>query len=98
MGAVATVAADERTLHGWFDRDLPPVLTVDPGTTVRFATLDSGWFLEPDTGGDVADRRRAPGYTPDTGHALTRPVAGRGRSEEHTSELQSRQYLVLRLL
>jgi acetamidase/formamidase len=54
------------------------VLTVDPGTTVRFETLDSGWFLEPDTGGDVADRRRAPGYTPDAGHALTGPVQVRG--------------------
>ncbi len=54
------------------------MLTVDPGTTVRFATLDSGWFLEPDTGGDVADRRRAPGWTPDAGHALTGPVEVRG--------------------
>ncbi len=77
-GAVATLRADERTLHGWFDRDLPPVLTVDPGTTVRFGTLDSGWFLEPDTGGDVAGRRRAPGYEPGTGHALTGPVEVRG--------------------
>ncbi len=78
MDAVPTLRADTRTLHGWFDRDLPPVLTVDPGTTVRFETLDSGWFLEPDTGGDVADRRRAPGYTPGTGHALTGPVEVRG--------------------
>jgi acetamidase/formamidase len=72
------VEADERTVHGWFDRDLPPVLTVDRGTTVRFRTLDSGWFLEPDTGGDVAARRRAPGYSPDAGHALTGPVEVRG--------------------
>ncbi len=78
MDAVPTLRPGAGTLHGWFDRDLPPVLTVDPGTTVRFATLDSGWFLEPDTGGDVADRRRAPGYTPDTGHALTGPVEVRG--------------------
>jgi acetamidase/formamidase len=75
---VNVVEADARTLHGWFDRDLPPVLTVDPGTTVRFRTLDSGWFLEPDTGGDVAGRRRAPEHTPDAGHALTGPVAVRG--------------------
>jgi acetamidase/formamidase len=67
-----------QALHGWFDRDLPPVLTVAPGTTVRFRTLDSGWFLEPDTGGDVADRRRAPEHTPDAGHALTGPVEVRG--------------------
>ncbi len=78
MDAVATVGTDPHALHGWFDRDLPPVLTVDPGTTVRFATLDSGWFLEPDTGGDVADRRRAPGYEPGIGHALTGPVEVRG--------------------
>src|SRR3712207_8167125 len=35
--------------------------------------------------GDLAPARRAPG-------------SGAGRSEEHTSELQSRQYLVCRLL
>ena len=73
-----TLDADAGTLHGWFDRDLPPVLSVDPGTTVRFRTLDSGWFVEPDTGGDVADRRRAPEHTPDAGHALTGPVEVRG--------------------
>src|SRR3712207_8864704 len=32
------------------------------------------------------------------GRRRTTMVAGRGRSEEHTSELQSRQYLVCRLL
>src|SRR5947209_20492842 len=31
-------------------------------------------------------------------HGLTIPQAAAGRSEEHTSELQSRQYLVCRLL
>ena len=38
---VAVLEPTARTLHGWFDRDLPPVLGVDPGTTVRFGTLDS---------------------------------------------------------
>src|SRR3712207_9043975 len=46
-----------------------------------------------------------PGRDVDRGHALRVPgqrhvereVAGAGRSEEHTSELQSRQYLVCRL-
>src|SRR3712207_6870724 len=32
------------------------------------------------------------------GHAPVLPPTGAGRSEEHTSELQSRQYLVCRLL
>ena len=63
------------TLHGFFDRDLPPVLTVDPGTTVRFATLDSGWSAGPYTGGE---RERVPQHEPGAGHALTGPVAVRG--------------------
>src|SRR3712207_7795043 len=47
-----------------------------------------------------------PGVTPDSGHGTprrsapwcSRPPSVAGRSEEHTSELQSRQYLVCRLL
>ena len=54
------VAPDERTLHGWFDPALPPVLTVEPGTTVRFGTLDSGWGTDPWSGGPGALRRRHP--------------------------------------
>src|SRR3712207_7054148 len=37
------------------------------------------------------------GFTREVGHALDAPHVP-GRSEEHTSELQSRQYLVCRLL
>jgi acetamidase/formamidase len=72
---VATLEPDARTLHGWFDRDLPPVLTVDPGTTVRFGTLDSGWHAGPYQGGE---RPRVQEHTPDAGHALTGPVEVRG--------------------
>src|SRR3954452_3799871 len=75
MAPIPTLVPDARTLHGWFDRDLPPVLTVDPGTTVRFATLDSGWSDGPDTGGE---RERGPQQKPGAGHALTGPVAVRG--------------------
>src|SRR3712207_7171049 len=42
----------------------------------------------------MLDERR----TPNTSHATNRSSSGRNRSEEHTSELQSRQYLVCRLL
>src|SRR3712207_8511989 len=39
------------------------------------------------------------GHVPRPGRAVGEPVAQvHGRSEEHTSELQSRQYLVCRLL
>ena len=88
MAAVPTLEPDARTLHGWFDRDLPPALTVDPGTTVRFRTLDSGWFVEPDNGGDVATRRRAPEHTPDAGHALTGPVEVRGARPGQVLEIR----------
>src|SRR3712207_8382344 len=35
---------------------------------------------------------------PESGAALPKTTGANGRSEEHTSELQSRQYLVCRLL
>jgi acetamidase/formamidase len=73
---------DGRTLHGWFDPALPPALTVDPGATVRLATLDSGWSTGPHTGADTAEalaaRPRHPAHDPAYGHALTGPVAVRG--------------------
>src|SRR3712207_8297502 len=66
------------------------------------------------SGGSEADRRHGPGHLHAAqAHALTARNARRppgrcamrtviatttGRSEEHTSELQSRQYLVCRLL
>src|SRR3712207_7561836 len=48
-----------------------------------------------------ARRRPGPGCRPTSTPSSTRPSAGPSgstRSEEHTSELQSRQYLVCRLL
>ena len=46
---------DERTLHGSWDAARPPVLTVEPGTTVRLGTLDSGWSTGPYTGPDTVE-------------------------------------------
>jgi acetamidase/formamidase len=54
------------------------VLTVEPGDSVRFRTLDSGWSAGPFTGGSFPDRPRAPEYTDGAGHALIGPVAVRG--------------------
>jgi acetamidase/formamidase len=59
-------------LHGHFSRDLPPVLTVDPGDAVRFALPNSGWHLGP----DEALERTDPAL--DTGHALVGPIEIRG--------------------
>jgi len=70
--------ARRETLHGHWSRDLPRALTIDPGDTVRFRTLEAMWCVE-----------RRPGRWPwrqleprdpvlDGGHALTGPVAVRG--------------------
>ena len=37
------------TIHGHFSASLPPVLTVDPGDSVRFQALDAWWrWVGPD--------------------------------------------------
>src|SRR5256885_336001 len=75
------------TVHGVFSRDIAPAVTIDPGDTVVFRTLDSGWgsmgaelFGEsvPDVGKDPER---------DRGHALTGPVAVRGAMPGHVLEI-----------
>src|SRR3712207_7094190 len=62
---------------------------------LHVAAGDAGWSIR--AVGVRADRRGGPDRRT---HAVDRGEAGRrgARSEEHTSELQSRQYLVCRLL
>ena len=74
--------------HGFFDPDLAPVATVEPGETVRFATLESGWSPDPVDVADLAGRRRHPAWTPESGHALTGPVAVRGARAGQVLEMR----------
>ena len=37
------IEPERRTLHGTFWPELPPVLTIAPGDTVEYRTLDAGW-------------------------------------------------------
>lgn len=80
--ATYSIEPDEHTLHGFFSPDLPPVLTIEPGDTVRFRTLDAGWGLEPFTTftpPEPPTRRRATtAVEGPIGHALCGPVAIRG--------------------
>ena len=60
---------ERRTLHGHFSRELRPVLTVDPGDSVRFRALSSGWRWEPEREFfEERDREL------DAGHALVGPI------------------------
>src|SRR3712207_7175812 len=84
----------------------PPRSTLFPYTTL-FRSLCEERHIEGDAADIIARCGDIPVYTGPrdllatlTGYTLTRGVlcAMRRRSEEHTSELQSRQYLVCRLL
>jgi acetamidase/formamidase len=65
------IPREESTLHGYFSSALPPVLTVDPGDSVRFQALNSGWRWDQET--EVERDRQL-----HDGHALTGPIEVRG--------------------
>src|SRR3712207_7866667 len=81
----------------------PPRSTLFPYTTLfRSAYFELTLSSRSSMGGLVMPSGVEPATTPVSG-MLTKKTPGgtirrRGRSEEHTSELQSRQYLVCRLL
>jgi acetamidase/formamidase len=62
----------EATLHGYFSSVLPPVLTVDPGDSVRFQSLNAGWNWDLETEFVERDKELH------DGHALNGPVEVRG--------------------
>ena len=87
--AVHRIEPERQTLHGQFSRDFPPVLTIDPGDTVCFRTLDAGWHLEPPIAPGVPGRKFAPRIERrDNGHALCGPIAVRGAKPGMTLEVQ----------
>jgi acetamidase/formamidase len=63
---------ERRTLHGHFSCELEPVLEIDPGDSVRFATPNANWYLD---SGELFEPRSSP---EDDGHALAGPILVRG--------------------
>jgi len=59
-------------LHGHFSRELAPVLTIDPGDSVRIDVPNAGWHLELDE--PMWPREGLQGL----GHALAGPIEVRG--------------------
>lgn len=77
--ATYNIEPERRTLHGKFSRDMEPLLTVEPGDTVVYRTLDAGWGLEPPTSIEGTRRKFEPlDAERDGGHAMCGPVAVRG--------------------
>ena len=62
----------EDTVHGYFSSVLPPVLTVDPGDSVRFQALNAGWRW------DSEEEHFERDAALHDGHALTGPIEVRG--------------------
>ncbi|MEM7334009.1 MAG: acetamidase/formamidase family protein [Chloroflexota bacterium] len=73
------IEPNETALHGVFSREMQPILTIDPGETVRFKTLDAAWNLEPRASTKYIDFPKQFDH-PDRekGHALCGPVFIRG--------------------
>jgi acetamidase/formamidase len=72
--ALHSLAPSRDTLHGHWSRDLPPALTIDPGDTVRFTTLEAGWCAKPRPKKWPWKRMESRHPELDLGHALTGPV------------------------
>jgi acetamidase/formamidase len=70
--ALHELPLEQRTLHGHFSRDLEPVLTVEPGDSVRISVPNAGWYLE--SGEQFVSRNPKI----DDGHALAGPIEVRG--------------------
>src|SRR3954468_18103832 len=91
MAGRHSLEPERSTLHGHFSRDLPPVLEIGPGDTVRFRTLDVAWGLESFAPLlDGRERRTFPDRVSpeDDGHALVGPVAIRGARAGMTLEIE----------
>jgi acetamidase/formamidase len=70
--AVHELPLDASVLHGHFSPELRPVLTVEPGDSVRFSTPDAGWHLT------VEERFTPRDEAEYEGHALAGPIEVRG--------------------
>jgi acetamidase/formamidase len=76
--AVHELPLERRTLHGHFSRDLEPVLTVEPGDSVRVAVPNSGWYLA------SGERFEPRDEALDAGHSLAGPIEVRGARAGNT--------------
>jgi acetamidase/formamidase len=73
--ATFTLDPEPTTLHGHYSPNLPPVLTIQPGDTVQFRTLDADWSSFDHTDPFTQPPKVAHDRERDPGHALCGPVA-----------------------
>ncbi len=76
---IFTLEPTRETLTGCFSRGHSPILTINPGDTVRYRTLDAGWGLEPLVAFEPPRKKFEPKNPDDVnGHCLVGPIAIRG--------------------
>ncbi len=71
-----SISPHRATLHGTFSPDWPAVLTIEPGDTVVFETLDARWTIgEPPDDHTLGAKFAPKDPERDNGHALCGPIA-----------------------
>lgn len=87
--ATHTIEPERSTVHGHFSRELPPILTIESGDTVRFRTLEAGWSLGPPprAGADSEKHIEPRVKGKDDGHCLCGPIAVNGAQPGMTLEI-----------
>jgi acetamidase/formamidase len=80
--AAHELPCDTAILHGHFSLDLEPVITVEPGDSVRISVPNAGW--------EVAREQAIVARNPelDTGHPLAGPIEVRGAKAGQTLEVR----------
>ena len=66
------IPLERGALHGYFSRDLEPLLTVEPGDTIAFGCPNAGWHVTDHERIEREDEEL------DAGHALVGPIEVRG--------------------
>lgn len=77
------------SLHGYYSRELSPILSIESGDTVRYRTLDAGWGII-DNPDPFEKPEKIPGrdVEKNPGHALCGPIEIRGAKEGMTLEVR----------
>ncbi len=84
--AIHHILPERRTLIGTFSRNDPPVLTIEPGDTIFYRTLDAAWGVG-DSGSSLT-RFEPRDPARDSGHALCGPIAVKGAEPGMTLGIQ----------
>jgi acetamidase/formamidase len=98
MEKVYFMESTSETLHGFFDKDLQPALTIESGETVVYKTLDSAWGMEKRPGlgqprskfNGLSENRQHKQF----GHALLGPVYIKGAKPGNTLEVKINEIVV----